>query len=120
LTIKDICYSLVSRGKLPNVLAPTVILGAGSILTFSWMDNSGAGLAKATNQAILVAYCPELKQAIYTLPGGLRSELTGELHVLPFSGLAVQTWVGFISETKNGSIAGIEFINLMEEQECEL
>ena len=95
----DYSHSLVSRGKLPNVLAPTVISGAGSVLTFSWTDNSGVGVAKATDRAILVAYCPELRQAIYTLAGGLRSDLTGELNVLPFSGLVVQTWVGFISES---------------------
>jgi len=95
----DYSRSLVSRGKLPNVLAPAVTTGAGSILTFSWIDNSGAGLAKPTDQAILVAYCPELRQAIYTTAGGLRSDLTGELNVLPFSGLQVETWVGFISES---------------------
>jgi hypothetical protein len=95
----DYSHTLVSRGKLPNVLAPTVTSGVGSILTFSWMANSGVGLARATDKAILVAYCPELRQAIFSLAGGLRSDLTGELNVLPFSGLAVQTWVGFISET---------------------
>jgi hypothetical protein len=95
----DYSHTLISRGKLPNVLAPAVIAGAGGILTFSWTDNSGAGIAKASDQAILVAYCPELRQAIYTIAGGLRSDLTGQLNVLPFSGLAVQTWVGFISET---------------------
>ena len=95
----DFTHTLVSRGKLPNVLAPTVTPGAGGVLTFSWMDNTGAGLAKVTDQAILVAYCPELRQAIYTTAGGDRSGLTGELNVQPFSGLAVQTWIGFISET---------------------
>ena len=95
----DYSRTLISRGKLPNALAPAVVSGVGSMLTFSWADNSGRGLAKASDQAILVAYCPELRQAIYTLAGGLRSDLTGELNVLPFSGLAVQTWVGFISET---------------------
>jgi len=95
----DYAVMLVSRGKLPNVLGPAVTSGAGSILTFSWTDNSGVAGAKETDQAVLVAYCPSLKQAIYTTAGGARNELTGELNVLPFSGLAVETWIGFISES---------------------
>jgi hypothetical protein len=94
----DYALALVSRGDLPNVLAPAVTSDAGSLLTFSWTDNSGVGIAKATDQAILVAYCPTVRQAIYTTIGGVRSDLTGELNVLPFSGLAVETWIGFISD----------------------
>ena len=104
----DYALALVSRGDLPNVLGPSVISGAGSLVTFSWTDNSGVGKASATDQAILVAYCPSLKQAIYTTAGGPRSGLTAELNLLPFSGLAVETWIGFISE--NGlSIANSSF-----------
>jgi len=97
----EINYSLalVGRGDLPNVLAPAVTSGAGSLLTFSWTDNSGVGKARDTDQAILVAYCPAQRQAIYTTAGGLRSDLTGELNLLPFSGLAVETFIGFISES---------------------
>ena len=95
----DYAVALVSRGDLPNVLGPSVISGAGSLVTFSWTDNSGVGKASATDQAILVAYCPSLKQAIYTTAGGPRSGLTAELNLLPVSGLAVETWLGFISES---------------------
>jgi Family of unknown function (DUF6266) len=94
----DYSLALVSRGDLPNALAPVVTSGAGSLLAFSWTDNSGVGTAKATDQAILVAYCPVQKQAIYTTAGGLRSAVTGELNLLPFAGLAVETYIGFISE----------------------
>jgi len=94
----DYSLALVSRGDLPNALAPAVTSGAGSLVTFSWTDNSGVGSAKATDQAILVAYCPDLKQSIYTTAGGMRSSLTGELNLLSFSGLAVETWIGFISD----------------------
>ena len=95
----DIDYSLVlvSRGDLPNALAPAVTSGAGSLLTFSWTDNSGVGSAKATDQAILVAFCPDLQQSIYTTIGGDRSALTGELNLVPFSGKAVETYIGFIA-----------------------
>jgi hypothetical protein len=96
----DYSLALVSRGDLPNALAPAVTSGAGSLLTFSWTDNSGVGIAKATDQAILVAYCPAQKQAIYTTAGGLRNALTGELNLTPFSGLAVETYIGFIAADK--------------------
>ena len=104
----DYSRTLVSRGRLPNVMAPAVTSGVGSLLTFSWTDNSGVGLAKATDQAILIAYCPELRQAVYTTAAGMRSALTAELNLLPFSGLAVETWIGFISES-GGLIASSIF-----------
>jgi hypothetical protein len=95
----DYSVALVSRGDLPNVPGPAVTSGAGSVLTFSWSDNSGVGLAKATDQAILVAYCPSLRQAVYTTSGGPRSGMTADLNLLPFSALIVETWIGFISES---------------------
>jgi len=93
----DYSLALVSRGDLPNALTPAVTAGAGGVLTYSWTDNSGVGSAKATDQAILVAYCPGLKQAIFTTAGGARSGMVGDLSLTPFSGLQVQTWIGFIA-----------------------
>jgi len=92
----DYSQALVSRGDLPNVLAPAVTSGAGSILTYSWTDNSGVGSAKATDLSVLVAYCPSMKQAIYNT-GDLRSALTGELDLTSLSVLAVETYIGFTS-----------------------
>lgn len=51
-----------------------------------------------TDQAILVAYCPVMKQVIYTTSGGNRSALTADLNLLTFTGKVVETYVGFISE----------------------
>ena len=93
----DYTHVLVSRGQLPNAVGPTVTSGAGSLLTFSWADNSGVNTAKADDQAILVAYCPSLRQVIYTTAGGMRSALTGTLNATAFSGLPVETFIGFIS-----------------------
>ena len=92
--------ALVSRGDLPNVLAPAVTAGAGSILTFSWTDNSGVGIAKATDKALLVAYCPALNQCVYTTGGAKRNALTDSLNLAAFKGQQVQTWIGFISENR--------------------
>ena len=88
--------ALVSRGYLPNVLGPSVISGAGSILTWSWTDNNSS-MADPNDQAILVAYCPEMRQAIFTTNGAKRSELTADLNALTFKGKAVETYIGFVS-----------------------
>ena len=96
---------LISRGDLPNVLAPAITMGAGSKLTFSWTDNSGVGIARATDKMMLAAYCPAFNQCIYTTGSASRSALTDELNLAAFAGQPVETYLGCISE--NGrSVAG--------------
>ena len=90
--------ALVSRGDLPNVLAPAVTSGAGSIVTWSWTNNSGVGIAKPTDKAILVAYCPATNQCIYTTGSASRSAITDSLNLAAFTRQDVHTWIGFISE----------------------
>ena len=88
---------LISRGDLPNVLAPAVTSGAGSMLTFSWTDNSGVAGASATDVSIFVAYCPQLLQSIYSIADAKRVSLTGDFDLASFAGLVVETYIGFIS-----------------------
>jgi hypothetical protein len=90
--------ALISRGDLPNVPVPTVAIGAGGILTYSWTNNSGVGIARAADKAILAAYCPKLNQCIYTTGGATRSALTDQLNLAAFSNTTVETYIGFISE----------------------
>lgn len=92
-------YSLaqVSKGNLPNAIAPVATV-SGTDINFTWTDNSGTGIALATDQAILVAYCAETRQTIYTTTGGERSAGAGLLNVAPMAGQTVETWIGFISE----------------------
>lgn len=97
----DYPLALVSRGDLPNALGTNSTMGAGGILTYSWTDNSGVGIAKPEDQAVFVAFCPELKQAIYTTAGGRRDSLTGDLDVSPFTGKDIHTYIAFVSETTN-------------------
>jgi hypothetical protein len=92
----DFSNALISRGNLPNVLGPSVVSGAGSILTWVWTDNNSSDTLP-TDQAILVAYCPAMRQAIFTTNGGNRSDLTADLNLLTFTGKAVETYIGFIS-----------------------
>jgi len=89
---------LVSRGDLPNVLAPVATAAAGSLLTYTWTDNSGTGIAKATDKVILAAYCPALDQCIYTTGSAARSTETDQLNLATFSGKDVHTYIGCISE----------------------
>src|SRR5665213_3054480 len=80
------------------MLGPAVVSGAGSILTWRWTDGGSSADTKPTDQAILVAYCVALKQAIFTTSGSNRSDLTADLNVATFQGQQVETYVGFISE----------------------
>jgi hypothetical protein len=87
---------LISRGDLPNGGSPGAVLNAGAI-DFTWTDNSGTGKAMATDQALLVCYCADLKQVEWLLNGAKRSDAAGSLSVSQFAGKQVQTWMGFIS-----------------------
>lgn len=89
--------ALISRGDLPNALAPSAA-ATGSMINFTWTDNSGTGSALPTDQAILVVYCEARNAAIYTTSGGARSVGAGSLNAASFVGEAVQTWIAFISE----------------------
>jgi hypothetical protein len=102
----DYQKALVSRGNLPNVLGPSVISAAGSILTWSWTDNNSS-TADPNDQAILVAYCPEMRQAIFSIDAAKRSELTADLNALTFTGKAVETYIGFLSVAGNNSAISI-------------
>lgn len=90
--------ALVSRGDLPNALAPVASATVAGQVNFAWTDNTGMGKAAATDKAILVMYCPARQQSIYTLAGPDRSIGTAVLPVSGFSGEQVQTYLGFISE----------------------
>ena len=88
----------ISRGDLPNVLAPAVASVAGSKCSFSWTDNSGTGIAKPADKVMLAAYCPELNQCIYTTGSASRASLADELNLVTFSGKLVETYISIISE----------------------
>ena len=89
---------LVSRGDLPNVLNPSFTMGAGSIGTWSWTDNSSVGIARPADKALLAVYCPAFNQCIYTTGSASRDAVTDSLDLGSFSGQDVHCWIGFISE----------------------
>ena len=88
---------LVSRGDLPNALGPSVVMGAGSQLTYSWTDNSGVGNAAPNDKAILAIFCAAFNQCIYTTIGADRNAITDTINLTTFVGQVVETYIGFIS-----------------------
>lgn len=95
----DLDYSkvAVSEGKLPKAKTPTAAAGdKAGIIQFTWVDNTGKKEAKATDQCILVAYCPELSETEFII-GAARNTGTGALDVADFAGKKVHTWISFMS-----------------------
>lgn len=103
----DYNMAIVSRGSLPVSPAMQVVPGAAGAVRFQWTDNSGIGAAKATDKAILVAYCEELDQCVYTIGPALRSAGNAELPLSLLTGKEVHTWLAFISENGKDTASSV-------------
>jgi hypothetical protein len=98
----DYAKALVSRGDLPNASGVTATV-TNKIVHFTWTDNSGLGMAQATDKAVLVAYCKNYNLNLYSIGSAARSAKAGVLDVSNFSGFTVETWIAFLNE--DGSMA---------------
>ena len=98
----DYAKALVSRGDLPNASGVTATV-TNKIVHFTWTDNSGLGMAQATDKAVLVAYCKNYNLNLYSIGSAARSAKAGLLDVSNFSGFTVETWIAFLNE--DGSMA---------------
>lgn len=94
----DYSLVLISRGDMPNALNPKATAAAAGMVNFTWGNNAGSGRAKDNDRSILVAYCADMQQCIYTDAGPDRSAGAGSLDLSMFAGKQVQTWVGFLSD----------------------
>jgi len=92
----DYAKVLVTRGSLWNAQHATASVNSNAI-TFTWSNDSGVGSADQFDQCILVAYCEELDQCVFTKEGGSRFSGKAQLAVPGFIGEKVHTWLGFIS-----------------------
>ncbi|MFT3823597.1 MAG: DUF6266 family protein [Chitinophagaceae bacterium] len=103
----DIHYPtmLVSRGDLPLVEATPAVSDSPNSISFSWRDNTGLGIAKADDHAILVAYSGDKHFCIYDLHGAMRSDGTAMLTTIHCSNKKMHTWIAF------ANAAGTEFSN---------
>lgn len=89
---------LISRGPLLGAKDATAAAGPGAAITFTWRNNAGAGRARTSDRAIVVAHCPALQQSRYALTDATRSSGTARLDVNGFKGHTIHTWLGFIAE----------------------
>lgn len=94
----DYTKVLISKGMLPGAQSAKVVKKANNVLQFSFADNSAVGIAAPGDTAILVAYAPDLQQAIFTLHGGFRKDKKATLNVTALKGHTVETWIGFLSK----------------------
>ncbi|MEO6135399.1 MAG: DUF6266 family protein [Ginsengibacter sp.] len=102
---------LIARGPLPSAENAAAIPSSGSQIQFSWSDNSGDGTARKEDTVIVVAYCPDLKQAVFSLNAGSRSAGNASLPVSPFENLTVATCVAFIN--KDGDVSDSVFSGMV-------
>ena len=93
----DYSKILISKGVLQNAALPVATPAGAGAVKFDWVDNTSDSLANADDKAIIVVYCPELQQAIYTKAGVNRSAATQTLSVANFTGKIVETWFSFVS-----------------------
>jgi hypothetical protein len=91
----DYSKVMISSGSLQSVQG-TVSAAAGKI-TCTWVPNVDVNGAQASDQSVIVVYCPERKQAIYKINASTRADGTATLDVQPFVGLTVVTYLGFTS-----------------------
>ena len=93
----DYSKVIISKGELQNALLPVATAAGNGKVKFDWQDNSGDTLANADDKAIMVVYCPETNQAVYTSTGADRKSKTDLLNAGNLTGKTVQTWLSFIS-----------------------
>ena len=102
----DYAKALISRGDLPNAVNMKASV-TGTDVFFTWEDNSGVGKAAATDTSVLVAYCPELGQTLFSNLASTRSSGAATLVVGEFVGKTIETWLAFVS--KDGREASNSF-----------
>ena len=94
---------LISSGNLTGAWNTSTQSDTPGSLTVSWTDNSGAGSATSSDQAVILVYDAGLKKCVYTMGGAGRNLGSHTLH-LPseFSGATVDVWIAFRSaDTKS-------------------
>lgn len=88
---------LISQGPLPPPENAKVSKPGDGKLYFTWDDNSNDGTAQPDDRAILIAFFPEVKQAIYSIGDNCRSDEEAVLDVGIMKNFAAETWIGFLS-----------------------
>ena len=94
---------LISKGPLPCAENAEVAVDTEGNMLFAWTDNTGMGTAKANDKVILVAYFPELKQAITSIGSATRNAGQALLETSMRTDYAAETWIGFLSNDEKSA-----------------
>lgn len=100
----DYTKVLLSRGDLAKAESATATALSPHTLQFNWIDQSGTGNARATDQVFVAVFCSENNSWIYRLKEATRSEQTVTFDLKkvlpdpsPFKGKLFQTYIGFLA-----------------------
>jgi hypothetical protein len=88
----------ISQGNLPIAASPKAEARVSHLVHFSWRYNAEISNARPTDIAIMVVYCPELKQSIYVAEGTTRADEQYAVDAGVFAGHSVETWLAFVRE----------------------
>jgi hypothetical protein len=69
----------------------------GSLVLFTWTDNSGMGNARNNDKVILTAWFPALKKMVYMLHTATRGNKSARVQMTAMRGFVADTWIGFVS-----------------------
>ena len=103
---------LISKGPVAPVDYASALVNDDGNITFTWTDNSGDGTAKKNDRAIMVAYFPETKEAVYAFSNAERKDEMAVLEMGSKKG-TVQTWLGFLSADETNAANSIYTGELM-------
>jgi hypothetical protein len=103
----------VSNGTLQKASSADAVSICGNLI-FTWNNLLYDNTARENDKAVLIAYCEELNQSIYSIHSTVRSTGIATLSVNTFKGYEVQTWLAFKSEngklTSNSTYTGSLFV----------
>jgi hypothetical protein len=88
---------LISRGELPNAVAPLAAATPTGGVEFRWTNNAGTGIAHANDRVVLLAYEPQSNSSVYSSNTAMRSNELATLNLSAFHGKTVHTYIGFMS-----------------------
>ena len=94
---------LISKGQIASAEFAETITDTEGNIVFNWTDNAGTGTAKGNDKAVLVAYFPESREAVFQFSEAIRSDGYAILELNSKKGVA-ETWLGFLSaDEKNAA-----------------
>jgi len=88
---------LVSKGLLPGAANAHSERDGNNHIVFNWEDNSETGTARPDDKVILVAYFPELQQAVFSIGDTVRADGNATLDLHGMKSYQSHSWIGFLT-----------------------